>query len=356
MTRDPEHAGSQGDHTVVLYGDDRQYVRAVAEYASGILASGGSVVLLGASAQLRAAKVWIELACGTAEPPGVQDRPGVSDRYVSIDADALAEELALAREPAQVFEELLSRARVQAGTAATAVLIFGSLIGALWERGERDVAAAVELLGTRLADEPGTSVLCAYPASVMTSETGRAIVESNHSAIVPTPALRLLPLQAGAAGAEPDPDLAFIRIFPPEAPACRAARHFVRDILASTASNEEVIDAMELICSELSANAVRHARSAFTVAIEQAPTHVRIAVVDELPPAPDNADSFPVRAGRGLGIVAALARDWGVEHDETGHAVWAEVAGEDAGPRAPAHETAPEVLTPGRSDKPATGR
>lgn len=70
---------------------------------------------------------------------------------------------------------------------------------------------------------------------------------------------------------------------------------------------------------------MRHAHSAFTVALERAPTHVRIEVADETPPAPDDR-RFPVRTGRGLGIVAALARDWGIEQDERGHAVWAEVA------------------------------
>jgi len=35
---------------------------------------------------------------------------------------------------------------------------------------------------------------------------------------------------------------------------------------------------------------------------------------------------------RGLGIVAALARNWGVELNKHGHAVWAEVADEVEGP------------------------
>lgn len=329
VARDPEHATFVRDHTVVLYDDERQHVRAIGERASGVLASGGSVVLLGTREQRKAVEEWIDLTCDAAAPLRA---PG---RYTSIDADAVAEELAIAEEPAQVFEEVISRARTKIDAASTMVYVFGSLVGALWERDRRDLVASIETVANRLADERGTSIVCAYRAAAVGVEAGR-VVDSCHSAVVRSPALRLFPLHAGRTDARrADPDVTRIKVFPPEAPACRAARHFVRAILESSESNEDVVDAIELICSELSANAVRHAHSAFTVALEHAPTYVRIAVADEMPPAPDDADTFPVDIGRGLGIVATLARDWGVEHDETGHAVWAEVTEDGAGPPTP---------------------
>lgn len=312
---------------MVLYDDDRQLVRAVGERAVRALANGGSVVLLGSGVQLDATAEWIELSRGPAASPAALDH------YITIDADAVADELVAAADPAQRFEQVLSEACTEVDWQSTVVHIFGSLVGALWERGESDIAASIESFGDHMAAEHGASVLCAYPATAVANSHGRDIVQSCHSGVVEVPTLRFA--HAGTSCADsggPGPAQATCaRVFPAVVPACRAARHFVRDILQSTRSNDEVIDTIELICSELSANAVRHARSPFTVALECAPTHVRIAVADEGSPVPVER-SFPVRTGRGLGIVAALARDWGVEQDERGHAVWAEVARRPGGP------------------------
>ncbi|MGH8980572.1 MAG: ATP-binding protein [Acidimicrobiales bacterium] len=325
MTRDPQEAASVGDHNVVLYDDDQQFVRAVGEYASDALADGGSVVLLATDAQRDAAEEWLHLSRSTTEGA---ESPG---RYVVIDADAVADELVAAAEPARVFEELLSRACADIGTPPTTVHIFGSLVGALWERGKPDIVTSIEALGSRLADEGDASILCAYGSSAVSNDQGASIVESCHNKVVRLPPARQSALRRGPGDAtHADAEAATARIFPPALSACRAARHYVRDILESAESNEVVIDAIELICSELSANAVRHAHSVFTVELECAPTHVRIAVADESPSTADEGNSFPVRTGRGLGIVAALAREWGIEQDETGYAVWAEVAEGDA--------------------------
>lgn len=346
VTHDPEVAVSPRDHKVLLYDDDRQYVRTIGESASAALVAGGSVVLVGNRSQLAAAEKWIELSSGG---PAHSSRLG---RYATIDTDTVADELVVAREPAQAFEAALSDACGQVDLASTvqlvgSLVIFGGLVGVLWDRGEHEVAASIEGLGNRLASERGASILCAFPAATVSSGERREVLETTHGAVVEVQASRLDPLRADARHGRartPATAPACTRVFPGAVPACRAARHFVRDILESAQSNDEVIDTMELICSELSANAVRHARSAFTVALECSPTHVRIAVTDDMPPAPDEDDRFPVRTGHGLGIVAALARDWGVELDGRGHAVWAEVAdGAEgtAGPGRLAHGTDP---------------
>ncbi|MBV1852804.1 ATP-binding protein [Catellatospora tritici] len=78
------------------------------------------------------------------------------------------------------------------------------------------------------------------------------------------------------------------------------------------------------ICSELVSNAVRHARTDFTLELRETDEEVHLAVRDHdptLPPAPRD------RSGdsRGLLLVDVLASHWGVTPVEGGKVVWATV-------------------------------
>ncbi|MDI1462675.1 ATP-binding protein [Catellatospora sp. KI3] len=78
------------------------------------------------------------------------------------------------------------------------------------------------------------------------------------------------------------------------------------------------------ICSELVSNAVRHARTDFTLELRDGPQHVHLAVHDHdpaLPPPPlrRSADS------RGLLLVDVLASGWGIIPVDGGKVVWATV-------------------------------
>ena len=78
-----------------------------------------------------------------------------------------------------------------------------------------------------------------------------------------------------------------------------------------------------LVATELAANALVHARSAFTVALSCRDEVVRISVRDEsgLP-----GSGLPAAPLHGLGAVAALACRWGVAPSGgNGKAVWAEL-------------------------------
>ena len=82
-----------------------------------------------------------------------------------------------------------------------------------------------------------------------------------------------------------------------------------------------------LVVGELAANAVRHARSEFTVALSRTRDAVLIEVADPVsdPPVfvPPPANAI---AGRGLLIVDRLSRSWGTRPlDDGGKAVWAEI-------------------------------
>lgn len=106
-----------------------------------------------------------------------------------------------------------------------------------------------------------------------------------------------------------------------------AARHFVVRCLTGTPPS--VCERAALLVSELATNAVKHARSAFSVSVRLGGGPVRVSVRDfgegeptERRPAPDQT------SGRGLMIVGALADQWGVEDHARGKTVWFELAGE----------------------------
>jgi anti-sigma regulatory factor (Ser/Thr protein kinase) len=134
-----------------------------------------------------------------------------------------------------------------------------------------------------------------------------------------------------------------------------AVRRFVADGL--TAWGEvKLVDAAELVASELSSNAALHAMAEFMhVTLERAAdaaAGVRVAVEDDgpvgveavLPKAPpgDDLDWDELEAtGRGLAIVAMLAGRWGVDATRRGKRVWADLVDPD-------HEH--EALDPERAE------
>jgi anti-sigma regulatory factor (Ser/Thr protein kinase) len=104
----------------------------------------------------------------------------------------------------------------------------------------------------------------------------------------------------------------------------RAARQFVLGVIDSWGLRSDVAI---LVASELAANALSHARSAFTVALRRDGGAVVVEVRDASPdppaitrPPPDASD------GRGLLIVDRLARAWGSRPVPSGgKIVWAEL-------------------------------
>jgi hypothetical protein len=106
-------------------------------------------------------------------------------------------------------------------------------------------------------------------------------------------------------------------------------------------------DDVALVVTELAANAVRHARSGFTVILSSRPDRpprpgrpsrasrsdvVRISVRDAspLPPsaASQSGSALPVAPLHGLGAVNAMASHWGVESlGSSGKTVWVELRG-----------------------------
>jgi serine/threonine-protein kinase RsbW len=116
---------------------------------------------------------------------------------------------------------------------------------------------------------------------------------------------------------------------PAELTSVRVARHYVHE--RWTQLDDDTLGDVELIISELVANAVRHGRPDIVFRARLDPFAVDIAVFDqgeELPPSRPVAVSEKSNSGRGLTIVDRLAHAWGVEPHTTGpgKTVWASVS------------------------------
>jgi anti-sigma regulatory factor (Ser/Thr protein kinase) len=109
--------------------------------------------------------------------------------------------------------------------------------------------------------------------------------------------------------------------FPMRADSVSEARHFVRLVFSICPS--QIVEAAELLTSELATNVVLHARTAFDVIASQSDETLRVAVHDEsnrmpVPLAREPCDLH----GRGLSMVELLADHWGTIKDRPGKTVW----------------------------------
>ncbi|MFG2648527.1 ATP-binding protein [Streptomyces sp. NPDC048436] len=96
--------------------------------------------------------------------------------------------------------------------------------------------------------------------------------------------------------------------------------------------DSELSDSVEAIVAELAANAVTHGRVPgrdFELRLTCHAHTLRVEVSDTLaerrPPQEPERPAPEGESGRGLVIVAALAKEWGVVGREVGKTVWAEV-------------------------------
>lgn len=111
---------------------------------------------------------------------------------------------------------------------------------------------------------------------------------------------------------------------PGEATSVAAARRFVADLLLEQRLPALVDDVM-LVVSELATNAILHAETSFDVTLQSVDGLVLLEIRDGSPRAPVQSRRAMLGIhGRGIAIVMALSRDWGVTLDtDGGKTVWA---------------------------------
>jgi anti-sigma regulatory factor (Ser/Thr protein kinase) len=112
---------------------------------------------------------------------------------------------------------------------------------------------------------------------------------------------------------------------PPSPSSARRAREALRRHLDEW-GEDEARDAALLLVSELVTNAVLHARSEVTVHLDVTPERLRVRVDDASPEPPvRRGGRADLPGGRGLQLLDALAKGWGVLSGGSGKTVWFEI-------------------------------
>jgi DNA-binding NarL/FixJ family response regulator len=124
------------------------------------------------------------------------------------------------------------------------------------------------------------------------------------------------------------------RTLEPDIGSSAAARRFMEETLRRWECGG-VLDVVNLLVTELVTNAVVHGGSEADVSVVLTPDALRVEVgdKDEFVPAPKGADDDWATSGRGLALVEAMSRAWGVEQVKGGKVIWFEVDRPDRGPR-----------------------
>jgi hypothetical protein len=238
---------------------------------------------------------------------------------VSLDArKTMAAFLADGKIDPDRFDEVVGGLVERAVQVGEPVHAYGEMVDLLWDEGQIALAMELETLWNELGQKLPFSLYCSYRVDLSNEHEfpGQLLgVCSLHSAVI------------GSPGPGWNRSAADSRTFAADARSPRLARRFVVERLESWAYHELVNDAA-VVVTELATNAVLHADSAFTVALLALPDGVRISLLDAAPAwSKRAAPTATSTSGRGLDLVAGLARCWGIEALPDGKLVWAELTG-----------------------------
>ena len=112
------------------------------------------------------------------------------------------------------------------------------------------------------------------------------------------------------------------RTFPHEAQSVPAARRFATSVLRGAST--EILEAVELMVSELATNCIRHTNSGFDLTIIRSGPEIRVEATDHAGGTPTMRSPKPTDpSGRGLKIIDMLSAGWVVQSESgTGKTVW----------------------------------
>jgi len=111
---------------------------------------------------------------------------------------------------------------------------------------------------------------------------------------------------------------------PADPSASAAARRFLQEAAADWDLSPDLTEVAQLVVSELVSNAVEHAGTSSTVALELSEDTLRISVRDgsTTRPVPRPLDMVSFR-GRGLPLIDRVSEHWGIADHAEGKTVWA---------------------------------
>jgi anti-sigma regulatory factor (Ser/Thr protein kinase) len=296
-----------GDHVVRFYERDEDLAEVTVGYFANALLSGDVVVATATSDHHAAFRDGLEGA-------GIDvERAEADGQIVTLDAIATLERLMVDGHPdSSRFDRAVGEVVRAAVRSRRRVRAYGEMVAVLWAAG--DVVAAIELedLWNELAEQSDFALFCAYPtvANPEYAAHFEQVCRAHSQVVAGAPATSAGEMSRRFAGATDDP---------------RRARRFVQEALSEW-SHDEIIDNCLLVVGELTANAVRHARSDFTVSLTRADTTIQITVGDSSDRQPRVREpDVPEAGGRGLRIVDAIATRWGHQFVDGGKLVWAHI-------------------------------
>jgi hypothetical protein len=286
-------------HVVQFYGRDDELAERVTGYLLGALDHGGVAIVIASPEhrrefETRLGQAGVDLA--TARDDG---------SYLALDAGQTLRELMTADKlDSAAFDRVIGAAIRAAGAGGRPVRAFGEMVALLWDDGLVNDAVQLEAMWEDLGSRHPFSLFCGYRADSATRDLDAfAEVCRLHGEIV-------------GAGSGTTRTFAFSR----EAPA--AARHFALATLNAWGAGDLADDAA-LAVTELAANAIVHAQSAFTVILSARDDLLRISVRDRAPLRGNELRAAPLH---GLGAVDAMASRWGVEPlGAAGKTVWVDL-------------------------------
>jgi anti-sigma regulatory factor (Ser/Thr protein kinase) len=282
-------------HVVQFYDSDADLAARAGSYLREAVEAEAVVVVIATEAHRRAFEEHLPDATGTLLWLDAAELLGRLMRDGRVDRDA--------------FFEIVGGIVREAAASGRPVRAYGEMVALLWEAGDVLAAIDLETLWNELASEVRFSLYCAYHReSVSGHEHADALhrVCDLHTEIVPA--------------VERTWEFAL------DAAAPSRARRLVTDALRRAGHSGDLLDDARLVITELAANAVKHARSPFSVSIRSAESTVRILVRDASLVVPEMSDHTPTTpGGRGMRLVANLAVRWGVDAAPDGKVVWVEL-------------------------------
>ncbi len=288
-----------------------------AGYLLGALNQGDVAIVIATATHRREFEVRLERA-------GIDLAAARADgSYLALDAAGTVREfMAADRLDHAAFNQVVGQLIRRAGVGGRAVRVYSEMVALLWDHGLVNAAAQLEVMWDELARRDAFSLFCGYRADSVTRDAAHldafAEVCRLHREVVGGPSS----MAAAAGGA-----LGAVRTYPFNRDAPAAARHFAVATVGHWGAGDQADD-VALVVTELAANAVRHARSGFTVILSARRNVLRIAVRDASPlPSDDAAPALKPAPLHGMGAVDAMASRWGVEPlGSSGKTVWVELS------------------------------
>jgi len=302
-------AASLNDHVVDFYHEDAGLSRRVASFLAEGLERGEAAIVI-ATPEHR-----VLFANDLADHGIDVERCRSDGRLQEVDAEALLSAFFTAGAlDSHRFDSTVG-ALVRSAASFPGIRAVGEMVAVLWARGDVLGAIALESEWNALATRYDFRLYCCYRAeSVASNVDALARVIDLHSHVLSEPPATEPVTSEGT------------QSFPPAPTSARAARVFTADVLRGWGLDAE-LEAASVIVSELSTNAVLHAQTAFELVLSNRAGALRIAVRDASRLVPGALEPATTEAtGRGLAIVARLARAWGVEQGPVGKTVWADLA------------------------------